>query len=104
MGKAGSKNMVASKSMINKTKTIFCAAMIVCSAMPAFAQRTYFEESFRNYCDKAPSVVEDNGMCVNNEPIWDWAYGAKLCVRAERNRLVYKDPRPDRGLVSNRFV
>lgn len=73
--------------------------MILCSALPAFAQRTYFEENFRNYCDKAPGVVEDNGMWVDNEPIWDWAYGAKLCVRAERNGLVYKDSIPAPGLA-----
>jgi hypothetical protein len=99
MGNANSQNMVARKSMIARTKTSFCAAMILCSALPAFAQRTYFEENFRNYCDKAPGVVEDNGICVDNEPIWDWAYGAKLCVRAERNGLVYKDSIPAPGLV-----
>jgi len=76
---------------MNKTKLTIIVAVFLCWSFPLFAQTVHFQENFRNYCDRAPGVTEDNGITVDNEPIWDWAHGAKLCVRAKRSGMVYKE-------------
>ncbi len=67
-------------------------------ASGAWEPGVYFKEDFRNYRDKAPECVDDAGLVVGNDPIWNPS--AQLDCRPATNGLVFKEFVPSTQMVA----
>ncbi len=58
----------------------------------AVGPKVYFTENFRNYHDKAPTVIEAEGITVGNDPVWTQT--ADINLDLKKDALILKEYSP----------
>jgi hypothetical protein len=61
--------------------------------------RIYFEENFKNYRDKAPSLIDEPGINIGNDPIW--TQSAEADFNLKKSAFVLKQFTPVAENVKN---
>jgi hypothetical protein len=61
-------------------------------AVSTGAAKTYFEEDFKNYGTTAPTLVDDAGISLGNDPIW--SQSAEANISLSKPSLVLKEYSP----------